>query len=212
MTIYEEKGLMYSGAGVLIIEDYYKKNGTKIPCILLARNKASQKFMDFGGSYEKKDNSLKETAHNELREESRNLFNIDQKYFVNYVDIPAGQYYYRVYLLKINGTSRKYYDHNKRLLDNNTKIYIPRMWRETDMIAHIPLKNIDFNKLNIRGTIILKDINDNPVILHGRTKAAIYYARNKIEKIIKSHPIATRKDLIIHKSKKFTNGTYSFHL
>src|SRR5271170_2838512 len=122
MTVYKENGIAYSGAGVIIVEDYYTKNGKVEPCVLLVKNGASGLFMDFGGGYEQKHNNLKETAREELREESRNLFNISEKYFNKYVDIPVGRQnnriFYRVYIIKINGISRKYFNQNKKIINS----------------------------------------------------------------------------------------------
>ena len=63
MVLYNNK---YSGAGVLIIEDYHKNNIIE-PCILLVRNRKTQLYSDFGGGYEPKHKTLKITASIELR-------------------------------------------------------------------------------------------------------------------------------------------------
>lgn len=213
MGILKKNGLTYTGAGVLIVEDYYTKKGTIEPCVLLVRNKASGLYMDFGGSYETKHGALSVTAHSELREESRNLFNIDKKHMKQYVDIPAGKgTFYRTYLIKINGISRKYFDFNKRLMDSlHAKGQkVPRPWRETDQIAHIPISSINFNNLGARGTITLKDIDNRSITLHGRAKRVLYYSQAMIFNLVKTSPIAKKKDVKFHKSNSWTNGTYSY--
>jgi hypothetical protein len=215
MGIYTEEEIDYSGSGVLIIEDYYKKNGNVEPCIILVRNKASGEYTDFGGSYELKHGSLQETASIELREESRNLFNIDPKFMTNEIDMHAfNNQYYRIYLLKVNGVSRKYFLHNSKLIDSlhQKGIKIPRSWRETDDIVHIPIKNIDFDTLGARGKIILQDIEGNNIKLGGRTKKVIHYTKNTIINMINQNPTAKRKDMIVHKSTNWTNMTYSYVL
>lgn len=217
MGIYTEGSLHYSGAGVLIIEDYYMKNGKVEPCIVLVKNKASGEYSDFGGSYESKHNTLQNTASIELREESRNLFNVSDSIIerTKKINIPAlGDNFYRMYLLKINGVCRKYFLHNKKIIDDlhqqGTKI--PRSWRETEAIAHIPIKNINFDKLGVRGRIILQDIDDNAINLNGRTKKAIYHAKTHIMDMVKQEPLAKRKDMIINESSDWTNMTYSYVL
>ena len=221
MTIINNNGRYYSGAGVLIIEDYYRKDGSIEPCILLVRNKASGEYTDFGGTYEKKHGSLEKTAIDELREESRNLFNIDIKYFIdhvnNYVDITAGKdTFYKAFFIKINGISRKYYLHNMRLIESLHKkgVKISRVWRETDDIAHIPISRINFIKIGERGKIILKDIDDRNISIKTRIKKILYEGRSLIindrHKIASIEPMGKRADMQLISSSDLMNGTYSF--
>lgn len=215
MGILKKKGLTYTGAGVLIVEDYYTTKGTIEPCVLFVRNKASGLYMDFGGSYETKHGSLSMTAHSELREESRNLFNIGQTHMKQYVDIPAGKgTFYRIYLIKINGISKKYFNFNKKLMDtlHAKGQIVPRAWRETDQIAHVPINLINFSKLGVRGTVILKDIDNKPVTLHGRAKRVLYHSQATILNLIKTQPMARKKDITVHRSNSWTSGTYSYSI
>lgn len=213
MGIFQKNGLTYTGAGVLIVEDYYTKTGIIEPCVLLVRNKASGLYTDFGGSYETKHGMLQVTARTELREESRNLFNISQSHMDQHVDIPAGKdTFYRSYIVKINGVSRKYFDYNRKLMD---ELYakgqkVPRCWRETDQIAHIPIKHINFNRLGAHGSIVLQDVDGRSIKLHGRAKRVLYYAQATIFNVISMLPIAKKKDVMIHRSNSWTNGTYSY--
>lgn len=221
MGIYVENNITYSGAGVLIIEDYYNRDGTVEPCIILVRNKASGEYTDFGGAYEKKHGSLQITAIKELREESLNLFNISIRFFINNIngidniDIPApNNHFYRLYILKINGVSRKYFLHNNKLIDtiHQKGVHIPRYWRETDDISHIPINNIDFTNLDKRGKIILQDINGRNITINGRIKRGLHYGRKIIMKQIKQQPIAKRSDIIKYRSTDWLNNTYSYVL
>ena len=219
MGILKIKGLSYTGAGVLIVEDYYTKNGTVEQCIVVARNTSSGLYSDFGGGYSAKDKTLEQTAHKELREESRNLYNIDPKHMKYYVDIPGQSNngppasFYRAFLVKINGTSRKYFNYNKNLIDtlHLRGTTVPHSWRETDDIAHIPIKYIDFNSTGFRGKIILKDIDGRDIVLHGRVKKILNYAQSIMSVLINSNPIARRKNITIHQSRRWTNKTYSFY-
>jgi hypothetical protein len=220
MSLYKENNFVYSGAGVMIIEDYYTKSGKIEPCVLLVKNGASGLFTDFGGGYEKKHKNLKETASKELREESRNLFNVSEKYLKKYVDIPVSSnksiknVFYRVYIIKINGISRKYFNYNKNIIDKTHQkgTHVPYSWRETTDITHIPFKNIDFNLLGARGKIILTDIDGNHIQLHGRAKRCIYYSQATMYNIVREKPIAKKKDIKMHKSTSWTNNTYTYHL
>ena len=209
----DSNGLYYSGAGVLIIEDYYTTEGYIEECVLLVRNLSSGLYTDFGGTYETKHSSLQITAHMELMEESRNLFNVDPRHLTLFVDVPVrDNEFYRVHLIKINGTCRKYFRHNRKLMEKllTKGIHIPSYWRETDDIAHIPFKNIDFNILSAKGKLILKDIEGRDVTLHNRAKKVMYYSQAMIFNVAKLNPIARKKDIIIVNSKDWTNGTYSY--
>jgi len=214
MGIYLENNNTYSGAGVIVVEDYYKKDGTKIPCIVLVQNNLSQLYSDFGGTYETKHGSLQKTAHKELQEESIGLFDITSKYFTHYVDIPAGKHKYRVYSIKINGINRKCYHYNRNKIYHliRNKIHVPSSWRETSDIAHIPIKNIDFDVLDKRGSIIIRDIEKRSIKLHGRVKKAIYHAQSILFEMIKSAPIGDRNNLVLSSPSNVLNDIYSFQI
>lgn len=207
MGIYEDiNHKLFSGAGVLVIGEYKNKL-----CVMLTRNKSSHKYSDFGGAYETRHKTLEETAHRELREESRNLFNISFDKFDKYVDIPAGtRYFYRVFIIKINDVDQKYFKHNREIIDKSNA---PRYWKETDRITWIPIENLtkDSQILDKRGDIKVKDINDESIIIHVRAKKAIAYFIEKFGNNLKSiKVIANKSNLIIHDSSVFHNKTYSF--
>jgi len=212
MTIITIFNKQYTGAGVLITEDYYTKQGEIIPCLILCRNKSSLIYMDMGGAYESKHQSLNVTASKELREESANLFNINPIHLSVFQDIPtsgSNKTFYRIYIIKINGVARKYYNHNKHLLDSSS---IPRSWRETDQIAHIPIQGINFTALTQRKKHIIKDIDNNDIQIHPRVKNILINSKSLISDTIKSKPLAKKKDIQIYKSKDFLNGTYCYNL
>ncbi|VBB18791.1 NUDIX hydrolase [Yasminevirus sp. GU-2018] len=212
MGIFIENGGTYSGAGVLITEDYYKRDGTVEPCILLVRNSASMLYTDFGGTYEKKYGSLQALASAELREESRNLINVAPKHLVKCVDIPAGQHFYRAYTVKVNGISRKYFLHNKNKLDgaHAQGVYVSRCWRETDKIAHIPIAGINFAQLGVRGGVNLTTVDGESVRIDGRAKSVIYHIQTTLNEMITKKPIGTRRDMKLNVTEDFKNDTYSF--
>lgn len=198
----------YSGAGVLIIEDYIDHKKNKIPSLLLVRNKATQLFTDFGGIHEKKHKTLEMTASSELNEESRNLIQIDPEILSkqNYIDIIANKkrnIYYRIYIIKINGICRKYYHHNREIIDNSDA---KKYFKETDDITHLPIKNIDFNKIkNLRCTI--KDVYKNNIKLNTRLKNVLSNSYDIIKDMIDSKPISTQKDFKLKKGL-FNKKTY----
>lgn len=214
----DKNGIKFTGAGILIVEDYHKKDGTFEPCILLVRSRRTEMFMDFGGTYESKHRNLKITAYQEMIEESVNLLDIHSKFYNTYVDVPGKEHFYRAYIIKVNGVNRKYYHINKNLIDERAYLFkkgtykekIPWCWRETDDIRHIPIKNIDFNKLNTSDRIMVKDIDNKETILHDRTRAILYQAQAEIFNAIKCEPIVDKKSMIKTKSDTFTDGTFTF--
>lgn len=160
-----------SGAGVILIEKYtMKNNGKQIYCVVLAKNKCSQEYSDFGGSYETKHNDPKNTAKTELLEESRNLLNIHIRHFNNYYDIPAGKYIYRIFLLKINNIRRKMYIWNMHAI--NKHMNIMHRWDETCDITHIPILNMHIDK-RAHGKIYTKDVYGKQICISGRTSKAL---------------------------------------
>lgn len=186
-----------SGAGVIIVEKYTKKNGKHVYCIVLAKNKCSHEYSDFGGSYEEKHNNPRNTAKMELLEESRNMLNIDSKYLNNYYDIPAGRHEYRVYLLKINNIRRKIYIHNMRAMSNN--VHIKRRWTETDDITHIPIFDMNID-INGHGKIHTTDIYGRHICISGRTSKAIRIGYNNLLNTINKEPL--RKTVISNKNNR----------
>jgi hypothetical protein len=208
MGIYKDNfGKLLSGAGILILENYHKKNGDIIDSIVVVRNRYTGKYMDFGGSYESKHKNLQETAHHELREESINLYNISPKYFKTFFDIPAcDNIFYRVYVIKINGSQRKLFYNNRKIIYGNKKS--PKCWKETDDISHIPIDNIQFDILNNNSKFSIFDINDRKIKLHSRLKKALYYGQKIIKEYV--HHTALIDKYNKHKSSDFTNNTYSF--
>lgn len=215
MGIYKNKsGLTYSGSGVLIVEDYYHKNGRIIPCVILVRNKATHLYGDFGGTYEKKHKTLKITAYTELREESRNLLNISPEFMNIYVDVPTpSKHFYRIYMLKINGINRKYFKLNVKKIDNlqyNMGKKVPKYWRETDDIVHVPIQNIDFPLLGKRGVVKVYDISNKKITLSRRIKKVLYYSQTQIYNTLKLKPVAKKNNMTKYISNDYTNDTYSF--
>lgn len=211
MPILYQGNKSWSGAGVLVVEDYkHPITGVTIPCIVVARSKYSHKYGDFGGAYEYMHGRLSVTAHMELREESRNLFYVPPDVLrKNYFDIDAGTHLNRIYVIKINGSSSAMFHHNKRILDSNFST--PGSWKETDDFAHIPLINLTSTVLNSFGDAWVVDVHGRRMVLEGRTKKAVRIGlqTGNINKAVSNDRYTTAsKHLIIHKSPRFTNGTF----
>lgn len=215
MGVFYDDDKKYSGAGALVIEDYYRRDGSIEPCIILVRNTASNTYTDFGGTYEAKHKTLEVTASTELLEESGNLIYV-APHIVNKLksidlDVSDGTLY-KSYIIKINGISKKHYHHNLKIMNNAMKhgFHIPRYWRETNDICHIPIKNINFSNLTNRGKISLIDIDGKQVLIQGRVKYVLFNVKSVILEKIRDSALKTK--MIINNSDDWKNGTYTFIL
>lgn len=167
----------YTGAGVLIIENYKKR----IPSVILVQNKASKELMDIGGgtSMTKDMNKIINLAVSEAHEETCGLIRLNNETIRNsdFKDVNAnkiGSKIYRSYVLRIDNISTKLFDHNCKLL-HSTK-GIPKHWKETLKLVHIPIDNIDFDTILDRGNNKLRDVNDKE-----------YKVIKRVRNVIKSH-------------------------
>ena len=212
----ENRDKSYTGAGVIVVEDYRQKNRI-VPTILVARNRASNTVSDFGGGYAKKHKKIEVTASEELREESRNLIRVDStalKDSTNFDIEGTRDTHYRVYVIKGQNVASKYYEHNKEIIDSDPTS--TRQWKETDGIHHIPIENIDFKRILNRGKVKIKDVHGEEVELQMRLRKVLKVGEDMILNAIDSEPLFTKKDLItIEESDtelktKFLASTYQF--
>jgi hypothetical protein len=214
----EKKNKSYTGAGVIVVEDY-RQNNHIIPTILVARNNASNTVSDFGGGYDKKHQKIEITASTELLEESCNLILVDSSILKNskYFDIEGTRdTFYRVYVIKAQNIASKYYDHNNQIITSNPAS--KRQWKETNSIHHIPIANIDFDALLNRQKVKIKDIHGEVVELHMRLRKALKTGKDYIFNSANDTPLFTKNDLTyiqdsdIDKDNAllFLAGTYQF--
>jgi hypothetical protein len=215
MGIYTKNNRSYTGAGVIVVEDYRQANNENtVPTILVARNKASHTISDFGGGYAKKHRSLEVTASEELLEESRNLINLSPEILekAKYFDIEGTRdTYYRVYVVKVQNVASKYYEHNREIIDSDPKS--KRQWKETDKIYHVPIENIDFERLLDRKKILVADIHDEEIVLHMRLRKALKAGKKIILETVEDDPLFTKEDLITkdkNNNRPWLDGTYQF--
>lgn len=193
MTI-KVKDKIFSGSGVLIIEDYIKQD-RKIKSVVLVRNKSSQLFGDFGGMYEKRDKLLQVTASKELKEESRNLIDLDWNILQDqkYVDVISNKKrneYYRIYIIKINGICRKYFHYNRKIIDKSD---LKRYYKETDDIRHISIDDINFDNIKIR----MNDIYNKEISLSRRVRNILRNSKNIIKKVSNGKSLSIQNDFKI---------------
>ena len=158
--------MRYAGAGVVIIEII--KN---IPYIILGYDKYRKQYIDFGGRYEKhKHKDIKETAQQELFEESCALFKIKKlKFFVN---LKFKNTIYKMYFVKLKNIKLDLYFSNLTKLQNNNA---PKHFLETQDITKVSLFQVfQCNPVDIYG---------NQIKIHGRVKDGIQKMFHLIHKI-----------------------------
>lgn len=176
------QGDKWSGAGVLIVEDYRHKNGKTIKSVVLGRDVARKAYLDFGGRYDEKDINLENTARREAHEESAGLIDISELTLKKsmYVDsIGVSQTKYRIYFIKIDGICRRDYLGNIIILEKQNA---PLCWMETNDIAHVPIENIKNFFKNSNGKI--DDVNGNNIKIHNRVLKILSTSIKKLEQTV----------------------------
>lgn len=207
----DDAKIKISGAGVLIVEEY-KSNNLGVPCILVVRNRSSKELSDFGGTFDSKHSHISDTASAELLEESRNLIKIPAAVLRRSITFDIGgkpsyaDHRYRVYVIKAQNIASKYYNLNKQIIDAdpNAKNY----FKETDLIVHIPISNIDFSTLLDRKSVYIKDVHNKSHKISMRLRKILSTGQPKILDAIKTDPIVTSADLVQNTGR--FDRTYSF--
>lgn len=192
--MYKFNKTIWSGGGVVVLEDYRHISGNIIKCMIVSRDRARKSYVDFGGTFEKKDIDIKITAVRECLEESAGLIDINENTSLDHTDIDSGKVIdkknvkYRAYFVKINGLCRKdFLDNLKKLKNNNA----PKFWLETNDIAHIPLLEIE--KIITSDNNIVKDVIDRDINLG---KRIIDIIKNGHVKIISTSSNETSGDMV----------------
>lgn len=191
-----------TGAGVLLINNIDNK-----PCVILARDKYSKSYMDFGGgvdNYKKHQHNrdIKKTAVRELYEESLGLFKIKVKYISNKTKLKHEYHksFYKSFPLYItNNISEKLYYKNLELLSSDKET--PRYYKESDHINWFYLSDL-YNKNYI-------DINGDKQKLKSR---AVEVIQGFLKKYYNSKT-DTVSDKIIRRTvekKKVTEDTFLY--
>lgn len=201
MGIWEEDCYKISGAGVLVVEDYFHRDGTIIPCILVGKNKAAQTLNDFGGAHAVYHESIAYTAHSELLEESCGLIDVDPSLIVDLPHVTIGgsrDTHYRAYILKAEGVASKHYDTNRKILAREGA---KKQWLETESIHHIPIENIDFDTLTERGAVLLADIHGGEIKCEMRLRKILFEAKDVVNDVVLEDAFIDRNDLHVEGGK-----------
>ena len=133
---------IYTGAGVMLIN-----KGTNNE-IILFKSQVNNLYSEAGGdinmtelNFHDKSKILQLTAKRELREESRNLFNVDDidldANSNNYVDIQHDSNYYRCYIVVVSGLPNDYQTKYNANRDKINASSADSSWKETTEITKV---------------------------------------------------------------------------
>lgn len=200
-------------AGVLLFEKY------KNEFALIIFKQKSGKFSDAGGGQDLNE-TKKRTACRELREESRNLFIINENVLDDKISVVNRSYVgYLLYITSTTGIrSKHYYENMKVLIHNNAR----KEWQETTEMSRVYIKDLTA-ALSLMEDLNTVDVYGKAIVIDARTKALIAKAfQNKflflsLDGIYKISSIIPQVQIIDNrKSKKyatraFLNGTYSYY-
>jgi hypothetical protein len=124
----------------------------------------------------------------------------------NFHDSSHRGIYYRSYFIKVNNISDTQYLNNVNILRRNNA---PSFWRETDKLAHIPIKNITYTSLLTNGNVKVKDINGKIVTLHNRIRQCLAVGYDVMLKVAQDKACAdATTDGSISRSA-FREGTFT---
>lgn len=164
-----------TGSGIMLIELYRNKLGREEPALILFRDKYKNLYADAGGHLIPGLNVI-ESATEELKEESCNLFRIHPVYLQNYV--VHNQYLgFAVYIRGPQKLGRypiysKYYKRNNILL--NYHPMTPPSFKETNGMKRFYISDlINCGALNVSGDLHCYDADGIPQIIFGRTKGLL---------------------------------------
>lgn len=162
----------FTGAGIIILEDYNNNKGRQEPAVILFKNSHMLAYADLGGHIDNDDlkskNPLMKTATREAFEESCGLLNF-KKIPDIYVDLP----HYRCYFVKINSEIVMTDDFRKNMKTILTS-KLPNYFKETIDIARFYISDLlKTDIMTIKGDFPTIDSKGNIAIVTGRAKALI---------------------------------------
>jgi hypothetical protein len=162
----------FTGAGIILLEDYDNQKGRREPAVILFKNNHMRAYADLGGHIDKKDlstkNPLMSAALREAHEESCGLLTL-KSIPDRYIDLKS----YRCYFIKIASNTIKTEDFNKNLKNiQNSKL--PPSYKETNDMARFYISDLlRTNIMNQKGDLPTIDAKESITIITGRAKALI---------------------------------------
>lgn len=190
-----------TGAGILIIE--------KSTNIILFHNNLRNTYEEGGGTRDiikNKPENIKKTASREMKEESKNMFDI------KILKHKIVKNKYALYLINSKNTIElDVYNYNKRLLDQRN---ISEYWDETDKVTKINISQLfEDNIMSKYSNFITQDVFGEKIILGYRILSLLHeMIRNKIINKNKVNIPEVELELKVDNDNKFLNSTISYTL
>ena len=170
INLYRSANRTITGSGVILLETYFNEL-----CVTLFCNKQHNRYEDGGGNLDGNETE-REGAVRELKEESCNLFRLNPNSLSTYYDHYIT---YRAYVVHVNGpmdksqqiSGARYY-HNLNLLQTNGARH---EWRETNQIGRFKVSQL------LKDGLLTKkgDLNTTLSTPLGNGKDAIIFSRTK---------------------------------
>jgi len=184
---------LYSGSGLLLIEDCYYKN-KKQPCALLFYDHYKGGYEDLGGGYEKYHENLETTTMIEAQEESANLLNVmDSKHFQGYIDrkpMPrlAPNIWFRMYIMKVDKfNDHLFYQNLKHIKKQFKGKKVKKGWLEMSHVVRIPL--VELFKASSKSKTV-KSINGSRVPI---SRTRMYLDKDSVKRIKRVSKMKAKK-------------------
>jgi len=176
----------FSGAGVILLEYYRKKDNTYELVVILIHNKHKLLYECPGGRLDKHDNVFKAAAR-ELREETANMFNLPTNILTmdESVNIKSGRRLYKTFIINIippdatkNKLNLNIFFNNKNILKDKN---IPHYWDETDIITRLSISQFvkDINNKTEEKHIKTTDVYGKNIIFSRRDSECLALALSK---------------------------------
>lgn len=162
-----------SGAGVVIIQKQYwcRQSNRREDAFIFFRDRKSGEYADGGGKKDKNE-SDKDCAVRELKEETLNTFRLSTKSLDETHSVIKGPY--KIYFVATDTSiESKYYNHNHKIINSHSNV--PYEWRETDGFNRIFVKDLVDHFMN-PNFVRLNDTKGNPIKLQPKVYSAMRIA------------------------------------
>jgi hypothetical protein len=162
----ERKICNVKAAGVFLIEDY-KMN----PAIIFVAD-SKKEYTDAGGLVNSGEDP-KKAAVRELREESGNTFNVNEKKLSTTSSVMNWEY--RCYFLKVSarkGIYKKVFDDNHNTLKRGGSS-VPHCWREKNVMTRVYVSQLFHSGLEKKGPMTTIDVYGNTITIPNKTRSLL---------------------------------------
>lgn len=144
-----------------------------------------------------------------LRENSKNLFSLEESFLNLYLDVPTHcGLMCRIYFLKIPCVHRSIFNKNKEIIDAATGHFdVSSEWTKNNTLTLLPLNLINFDMLGD----YLMDVDGKKIVSRLIHRHFLEYSKKMILKMCANPGIILPCSVRVHVSKSWTNGTTCYY-